>query len=867
MTGKVSEWRRQKNSASADGNLSETWYSLRPGPSMGIASLPFAESGAKLVSRVFRERLTEAAHEDPSLELFWADRHAKWEERLIFLGIDPELFEFQRRMNAGEGEAADAFTFNTDEALVDFLLRAVVKEADTDSLGVSLGEYAKTLAAREALELEHDFVAATLGRLEPLARQHAMTEAAQGLLSTHEARRNRFAASVARRIAQEQARRAERAKELETAESEMLAAERDATAGAGSVAALDRRVAGFRVQDAQANLDAADRRRDGAVAIVQAWAATRVLQDWTEKDATATQLRKVLRDRQGIEAAAMRVRDERAGALVSALLSTVVSNEKAAAAKDGEAAELAKAAKKGQEAHDEALKESAKAAAKAESLETSIGEVKGEVDQAVRDELVADAASVGLTADTLADAARAADAEVTAQQEQLPALDTAVDSAQTALVEARRKESLAQAEHEKAVAEEDKAARATAELADEPRLAELTEGVGVVLETDAEVLADRLTEALATVDRERTGLRVEGAADERARLALDSGDDALYPPPPETEQLVELLKQERVQCYSGWDVLADLPDEAERRELVAKLPHLAAGVLLNDPDDLDRARRLVAAHGFEPACVIAIASTQTFDLDPDEVFDLTPQGDVGFLVLPKKAYYDHQAARDESARINRRHIEREQRISDLNARHSTDLALRARLRRWRLDYPPGRLAELSGWTTSAAQTVSENKRMVQASETAVADAKQCREEARIRLAGLTSAAKTASDRADRVSRLRKRIVQAAEWQRSAEQLRAVEEAANALAEEQRNLRDELRAKEAEQRRQADRHRATVERVREEIIEAGGETKTDPDAEAPGYPVTVLRTLLREAEASCLQVQGGSELLAEAAAAD
>jgi len=38
-------------------------------------------------------------------------------------------------MNAGEGEAADAFTFKSDEALIDWLLTAVTSEDAPRSLG------------------------------------------------------------------------------------------------------------------------------------------------------------------------------------------------------------------------------------------------------------------------------------------------------------------------------------------------------------------------------------------------------------------------------------------------------------------------------------------------------------------------------------------------------------------------------------------------------------------------------------------------------------------------------------------------------------------------------------------------------------
>jgi hypothetical protein len=62
------------------------------------------------------------------MELKWTKVRGEWTERLDILGLDTELFRYQRAMNAGEAEAAEVFKFNTDEAFVEFLLCAVFPE-------------------------------------------------------------------------------------------------------------------------------------------------------------------------------------------------------------------------------------------------------------------------------------------------------------------------------------------------------------------------------------------------------------------------------------------------------------------------------------------------------------------------------------------------------------------------------------------------------------------------------------------------------------------------------------------------------------------------------------------------------------------
>ncbi len=865
VTGKLSEWRQRKNST--DDALSETWYSLRPGRSVGIMSLPFAEGDDNLAAKPFRDRLAELDHDDPTLELFWADKHARWAQRLTSLGIDPELFEFQRRMNAGEGEAADAFTFGTDEALVDFLLKAVLPDADTDSLGEALGRYSATLSERDKLELERDFVAATLEQLDPLAQQHGMVEAERQLVSAQEAERNRFAASVLGRIEQERQRASTASEQLLEAQAVFTAAEQAVLAASDVRAELIRRAALFRVEEATGDLGTAEKRLSDASVLVDSWKATDPLADWATKTARVDQLNEVLQELEDKAAAAKRVRDDRAGHLVQLLLEAVAEAERDTSAKDSEATELAKRAAAAQTAHDEAVAEQATARTKAESLEEAVAQVAAEVDEAVSDGLVADPRSVTAAADSLATAARDAAAVVTSQQEKIAELEARSDHSQAALADARRDEGTAQVEHDKAVAAVTAAKSAMTALAGKERLIEMVEGTEPVLETDAEPLIGRLTEALSATERQRTNLRVEGAADDRARLVLDSGEDALYPPPPEIEQLVRLLRNEQVPCYAGWDVLADLPDDEVRRELVLRYPHLASGVLLNNPGDLDRARQLVQARGYEPTYLVAVASTQSFDLDPEQRFDLTPQGDAGFMVPPLAALYDHDAARAESSRINRRHADRHERLAELDKRHADDLELRTLLAQWRMEYPPGRFAELFGRQTATGNTLSTAQTVVSSCVENVGKIKVLRDSARLALAGLMETARVAGEQAVRIERLRDRVMLASGWNREAEERRTSERTAGLRVLEQRSRRDEFAVQAVERRRLADTHRATAVRLNEEISRVGGAEKADPGTPRPGHSVEVLRKIFQEAEVTYIKAQVGSNFLADVANAE
>ena len=115
VTGKASEWRGRVVSADSS-RLSELWYVFRSTVGFSLDTLPFTEDGRLVTLAGFKERLERANRAQPQAQVGQESSHRAWIDKLVNLDLDPELFRYQRSMNAGEGEAADAFTFRTDEA-------------------------------------------------------------------------------------------------------------------------------------------------------------------------------------------------------------------------------------------------------------------------------------------------------------------------------------------------------------------------------------------------------------------------------------------------------------------------------------------------------------------------------------------------------------------------------------------------------------------------------------------------------------------------------------------------------------------------------------------------------------------------------
>ncbi|MEU3725857.1 hypothetical protein AB0E73_24490, partial [Streptomyces sp. NPDC031705] len=238
VVGKVSEWRGRQVSNDPR-KFAEAWYSFRPGPGMSLDSLPVAEAtsvrppvegasgaqGRRRTMKGFRDSLTEAGKAYPHLEVYWEEIHDRWNEHLTELGLDPELFRYQREMNADEGEAAGLFAVKKDSDFTDLLLRAVTDTRDTDGLADLVHGFGNKLGRRAELMAERDF---TAGSVDLLTRIVEAAETRSRLRDVHagaERRTRTLARRLSARASEERGRAADLAQRVTGAAHEVTAAE------------------------------------------------------------------------------------------------------------------------------------------------------------------------------------------------------------------------------------------------------------------------------------------------------------------------------------------------------------------------------------------------------------------------------------------------------------------------------------------------------------------------------------------------------------------------------------------------------------------------------------------------------------------
>ncbi|GGU50884.1 hypothetical protein [Streptomyces lavendofoliae] len=931
VVGKVSEWRGRQVSNDPR-KFAEAWYSFRPGPGLGLDSLPVAEAtsvrppaegvsgaqGRRRTMKGFRDALTDAGKAYPHLEVYWEEIHDRWNEHLGDLGLDPELFRYQREMNADEGEAAGLFAVKKDSDFTDLLLRAVTDTRDTDGLADLVSGFGNKLGRRAELTAERDFTAGSvdlLGRIVEAAETRAR---ARDVHAGAERRTRTLAGRLSARAGAERGRAAALAQQVTDAAHTVTEAERSRARASLIAAELAYRHASLALTAAEKGAAAQRRELTDARTLHAAWqAAEAVLRHRAAADRSA-RVAAAIREAERDAAPALAARAKAAADLVRALHAAAEKGERHANEEEERSAALQEA---GETAHRDATAaatEAQRARSEAGHLRQRLAEVEQETAEAVR---------AGWLDDTAPDAdpARAALAASDAEKTTVAAWDTARDAARAAADRAREA-AASESRAELAAARAADAARAAENayraehraaesIAAEERLAELLSlpstngpstaepsatgpgaaagpvvpgprqgtdtGTGsapapsrtgsgplTVEEFDryADDLRDLLDQGIASAERKLFELRTAAADDSRILGAL--GDGGLLPPGPDVLATVEYLGEQGIPALPGWRYLAQAVDPADHAAVLAARPELVDGVVITDPVSYARAREALAGAALLPRSAVAVGTAAALLAPVPAPAGTDTDTDV-FLVPPNPAMHDENAADEERQALRARAAARDEEIRALAARLTGDRSLAARIGSWRADCPPGMLTELAE-AAGAARVAAE------AAEAALAEARTARAEADEAAADTArvrderqEAAQRARRVADALAGLAYRLRERAGWQTRLREL--ADEAAEYEARAQTCLERARAADEdrrAAQRAADDAHR-TARALRAERAEIAGapEHLPEEDADAPRVPLAALREAYRAASQLYEKVGVGADLRAEQARAE
>ncbi|MCI0386818.1 hypothetical protein LJ221_21550, partial [Streptomyces sp. CNQ085] len=443
VVGKVSEWRGRQVSSDPR-KFAEAWYSFRPGPGMNLDSLPVAEStalrpvaegassarGRRRTMKGFRDVLVDTGKAYPGLDVVWEEVHERWNEHLGHLGLDPELFRYQREMNADEGEAAGLFAVKNDSDFTDLLLRAVTDTRDTDGLADLVHGFAHKLGRRAELTAEKDFTAGSLDLLRRIDEAARHREQARAVHAGAERRTRTLARRLSARGTEERGRAAELAERADHADRAAAAADRDRERAALIAAELAYRHASLALAAGEKGAAAQRRELSDARTLHAAWQAAETVLAHRAATDRAARVAAAIQEAERDAAPALAARARAATDLVRALHAAAEQAEHLAAEEEGRSTALQG---EGEAAHRDATAaatEAQRARSEGEHLRQRLTEVEQETAQAVRAGWLD-----GSSPD--ADPARAALAASDAEKEAVVAWETARERARRAAERAR----------------------------------------------------------------------------------------------------------------------------------------------------------------------------------------------------------------------------------------------------------------------------------------------------------------------------------------------------------------------------------------------------------------------------------------------
>ncbi|WP_046731987.1 hypothetical protein [Streptomyces humi] len=899
VVGKVSEWRGRQVSNDPR-KFAEAWYSFRPGPGLSLDSLPVAEStavrppvegasgaqGRRRTMKGFRDAITEAGKFYPHLEVHWEEIHDRWIEHLGDLGLDPELFRYQREMNADEGEAAGLFAVKKDSDFTDLLLRAVTDTRDTDGLADLVGGFGNKLGRRAELIAERDFTAGSVDLLGRIVEAAEARSRARDIHAGAERRTRTLARRLTARGAEERTRAADLAQRVTAAAHTVTHSEGARERSALIAAELAYRHASLALAAGEKSAAAQKRELADARTLHSAWqAAEAVLRHRAAADRVA-RVAAAIQEAERDAAPALAARAKAAVDLVRALHAAAENAENLANEEEERSAAL-------QEVSDSAYRDSTAAATEAQRARSEVGHLRQRLSEVQQE--TAEAVRAGWLDDTAPDAdpARAALAASDAEKSAVAAWDTAREASRRS-AELAREAASAESRAELTAARAADAATAAGRsydaekrlaegLAAEERLAELLGLTGSrttiprprheggddtltpeELDRFADELRELLDDAVGSAERHLFELRTAAADDSRILGAL--GDGGLLPPGPDVLATVEFLGEHGIPALPGWRYLAQAVDPADHARVLAARPELVDGVIITDPDTHARAREALGDAALLPRSAVAVGTAAAL-LAPTPPADATP-GDV-FLVPPNPAMHDEHAADEERQTLRARATERDEEIRALAARLGKDRELAARLASWRTGCPAGQLVELARAAREARVFAEESEAELAEARTVRAETEEAAAEAARLRDERQEAAQKARRAADALAGLAFRLRERAGWQVKLREL--ADEATESEARAQSCL-ERARAADEDRRgaqRAADDARRTARALRAERSEIAGAPDDVPEADedAPKSSLPALREAYRTASQVYEKVGVGADLRAEQARAE
>jgi len=867
ITAKV--FQRRSRAAAGASPLIEAWYSLRPGHQVSLDTLPISDADRRRRLEGYKDGLVELDRAHASIQLNWVgEEPGAWGRHLRDLGIEPDLFDIQRSMNVDEGDAGNVFTFRSSADFIDWLLKTVTDPADAIAVADTFDKWATTLADRETMILERDFLDGAIVGLDVLSDAHAAGAAATVEASTARHAARRLESAIGARRDQEQRAADELGRQLDGARTDSTARTTERDRARDLTNEVQRQTLLLQQAQTQTQLEQIKQELTRQQQLHEAWQLVPKVAASAEADARAEHAAQLLAAADSDAAPALRARDEAAAQLLAACTAAAAQADEAAADLEAKADHLATDASRAGEERETALREKEQADERARTSRTTIAAAEKKLLTGARAGLVPPGTPVGGIPALLASAERdltVRTADLAAASAERERLADACARAATLERQLRDKRHTAATEESEARRQLEAVEGLAAKLAAVPEIAEAAGASPdkplAVDEFDerADAFLTSLGTAIAAHQEHLANLGIAHREDERVLQAL--GDGGLLPARADVGAAVAKLNKARIAAHPGWRYLRDNAPADERAALISAHPSLADGIILTNPAQLPVARTVLEDARLLPAAAIEVGSGAVLLTLPAHPGDGTSVP-TSFVIEPTPALYDSEAAEQRRHQLSDQLDERATYISEVENQAAALRTAQADLRSWRKVSPSGHLAAMRQQRVGAQERAAQARDQHEEAETGLASLQRQHDDADAALETARQAERNASDRVSSLAALNEADAAAVAATKSLEPLTETSRACGRRAEAAADRRRNAEKAGTGHLLQASARRDAAAHLRSSMTEIKS-TAGVPASAVPARSIPELRASYDAAQASYLASAPGAELKAAA----
>lgn len=665
------------------GELARQFYAFRPSAALDADRLPFTRDGKWTPYDAYLTFLQEQ-RSNTALEMDLKDTQEAWEQLQTRLGLDPDLFAIQWKMNASEGAAGDAFSRSSGKHFIEWLLRQVTPTERFQPLEERFAHYRHEVTQHDGLRLQNAYATAMEGACHTVHNQHQRQLEADGAAGAAAAHLSALRKAIDDRVELADETLSTSSEQLEAAKKQVLATN----------AALDlanrRRSHVTMVEhellytDAQAQAQSAKNALQPAELESEAWGAVGLYIDERAAADDLDELQTTLAREEGIAQQASARRDRAAARARAGYSNVIAATEADLTAQQAGLRRESDQIRAWRTTTGELRQQIASANAEARQHQQQIAAAEKALQSARDDGLLG-------PDETTAAAKTRATQEADTAETRASAAKTTLTSAEThagkTAADARNLQTQAQDAASESKALQRDLARWRVDgkrIVDRPLVGEITETDRealdaadplVWLDEHAAGIVAQCQSAASTIQAEQTEPRRESEDAERLLRALDISG-GLLPPRPAVARLLSFLRDHEIAAVAGWRWLSDSCPSGDHARIIATWPELADGIIVNDRTAVAEAKELLVDAELLPDAAVTIAAS-------DEVLRNRDDAGAGrYVPRPTPALHDSDAAERERAAVEDRYANARSRLERLQTRLTAVTELAHEVQAW-----------------------------------------------------------------------------------------------------------------------------------------------------------------------------------------